>query len=211
MFDVGVKAGTTTEKETIMARRKLIANVTLSIDGFSAGPNGDMSWLVEHSVHDQMTTYFAGVWSGADTVLLGRNNYEGFHGFWPSVAADPNGVGRAYDMAVWLDRVEKVVFSTTLTDAPWQNSRVVKEDLEGEVRALKAAAGRDIIVLSSASVIRALLKADLVDELRVHLTPAILGEGLRFFDDGIPASAWVLDGANTMATGSVSLTYRRAR
>jgi len=211
VFDVGVKAGTTTEKEIIMAGRKLIANVTLSIDGFSAGPNGDMSWLVEHSVHDQMTTYFAGVWSGADTVLLGRNNYEGFHGFWPSVAADPNGVGRAYDMAVWLDRVEKVVFSTTLTDAPWQNSRVVKEDLEGEVRALKAAAGRDIIVLSSASVIRALLKADLVDELRVHLTPAILGEGLRFFGDGIPASAWVLDGANTMATGSVSLTYRRAR
>ncbi|MFD9739019.1 dihydrofolate reductase family protein [Umezawaea sp. NPDC059074] len=194
-----------------MVGRKLIANVTLSIDGFSAGPGGDMSWLVEHSVHDQMTTYFAGVWSGADTVLLGRNNYEGFHGFWPSVAADPNGAGRAHDMAVWLDRVEKVVFSTTLTDAPWQNSRVVKEDLEGEVRQLKALPGRDIIVLSSASVIRALLKADLVDELRVHLTPAILGEGLRFFGDGIPASAWVLDGANTMATGSVSLTYRRSR
>ncbi len=63
-----------------MTERKLIANVTLSIDGFSAGPGGDMGWLVEHSVHDQMTTYFAGVWSGADTVLLGRSNYEGFFG-----------------------------------------------------------------------------------------------------------------------------------
>ena len=194
-----------------MTDRKLIANVTLSIDGFAAGPGGDMSWLVEHAVHDQMTTYFAGVWSGADTVLLGRNNYEGFHGFWPSVAADPNGSGRAHDMAVWLDRVEKVVFSTTLAEAPWQNSRIAKQDLEAEVRELKASSGRDIIVLSSASVIRALLKADLVDELRIHLAPAILGDGLRFFGEGIPASEWVLDGANTMVTGSISLTYRRQR
>ncbi len=114
-------------------------------------------------------------------------------------------------MALWLDQVEKVVFSTTLTEAAWQNARIAKQDLESEVRELKAAAGRDIIVLSSASVIRALLKADLVDELRVHLAPEILGEGLRFFDEGVPASSWKLDGANTMATGSVSLTYRRER
>ncbi|WNV86551.1 dihydrofolate reductase family protein [Umezawaea sp. Da 62-37] len=194
-----------------MTERKLIANVTLSIDGFSAGPGGDMGWLVEHSVHDQMTTYFAGVWSGADTVLLGRSNYEGFFGFWPSVAADPNGSGRSHDMALWLDRVEKVVFSTTVTEAAWQNARIAKQGLEDEVRELKASPGRDIIVLSSASVIRSLLKADLVDELRVHLAPEILGDGLRFFGEDVPASSWALDGANTMATGSVSLTYRRKR
>ena len=188
--------------------RKLIANVTLSLDGYAAGPNSDMMWLVPHSIQPQMTSHFAGVWRGADTVLLGRNNYEGFFGYWPAVAADPNSAPRDRDMAQWLDDVEKVVFSRTLTEAPWQNSRISR-DLEGEVRALKDAPGRDIIVLSSVSVIRALLKADLVDELRTYLIPEVLGAGLKAFDDGIPASSWRLDGSHTLASGAIALTYGR--
>jgi dihydrofolate reductase len=81
-----------------------------------------------------MTSHFAGVWRGADTVLLGRNNYEGFFGYWSAVAADPASAPRDRDMAQWLDDEEKVVFSRTLTEAPWQNSRISR-DLEGEVRA----------------------------------------------------------------------------
>ena len=68
---------------------------------------------------------------------MGRTNYEGFHGYWPPVAADPQAAPRDRALASWLDEVEKVVFSRTLEEAPWRNSRVAR-DVEAETRALKA-------------------------------------------------------------------------
>lgn len=122
-----------------------------------------------------MSAYFARVWSGASTAVMGRTNFEGFRGHWPAVAQDPDASPRDRDFARWLDAVEKVVFSRTLQDAGWNNARVAERDLESEIRALKADRGRDILILSSASVIRTLLGAGLVDELRISLGPEILG------------------------------------
>lgn len=64
-----------------MSDRKVIANVTVSMDGFTADPDGGMGWLVETALHEQTRAYMEGLYRGASTVLLGRNNYEGFHGF----------------------------------------------------------------------------------------------------------------------------------
>lgn len=83
-------------------------------------------------------------------------------------------------------------------------------DLDTEVHALKKAPGRDILVLSSASIIQALLRADLVDEIRTYLVPAVLGGGLRLFPEGLPASRWQLQGIATIPTGAVVLQHRRA-
>lgn len=189
--------------------RRVIGWITLSIDGFSAGPGGDMSWLVAHAVDDDAAGYYAGIRSGVSTALLGRTNYEGFAGYWPPVAQDPATDPRTRELAVWLDTVEKVVFSRTLQSAEWQNSRV-SSDLEGEVRALKQAPGRDLLVLNSASIITGLMAADLLDDLRITVLPSVLGDGLRFFPDGLPASSWTLIGTATLAAGGVALHYRRA-
>lgn len=190
--------------------RTVSANITLSLDGLVAGTGGDMSWLVESAVHEQGAAGFAGYWRGVDTVLLGRTNYEGFHGYWPAVADDPAADPRSRDLARWLDDVEKVVFSRTLERAPWANSRVAR-DLEGEVRALRDTPGRTIAVLSSVSVIRALLAADLLDELRITLVPAILGEGLPFLEGTLPGSTWTLDSLQTIPTGATVSTFARSR
>ncbi|MGC7098615.1 dihydrofolate reductase family protein [Amycolatopsis lurida] len=193
--------------------RKVIAQVNVSIDGYSAGTPDDgmggMAFLQEHASHEQMSTYFEGVWRGADTAVMGRTNYEGFHGFWPSVVTSPDASPRDRELAMWLDTVEKVVFSTTLEKAEWQNARVAKQDLETEIRELKNAPGRDILVLNSASVIRALIAADLLDELRIAVLPAILGGGLRLFDGNPAYSTWRLGGACTLTTGAVVLHYVR--
>jgi dihydrofolate reductase len=101
------------------------------------------------------------------------------------------------------------VVSGTLQDAPWENSRIAR-DLEAEVTRLKGEPGRDVLVLTSASVIQALLRADLVDDLRVAVVPVIVGGGLRLFPDGVPASRWSLAGTATLAHGAVGLHYRRA-
>lgn len=190
--------------------RTVSANITLSLDGFAAGPGGDMSWLVESAVHEECAAGFAGWYRGIDTVLLGRTNYEGFHGFWPAVADDPDADPRSRDLARWLDAVEKVVVSRTLDEATWTNTRIVR-DLEAGVRELRETPGRGIAVLSSVSVIRALLAADLLDELRIGRVPAILGEGLPFLDGALPASTWTLASIQTIPTGAVVSRLRRRR
>jgi dihydrofolate reductase len=79
------------------------------------------------------------------------------------------------------------------------------------VRALKRAPGQDILVLNSASIIQALLRADLLDELRLNLLPAVAGGGLRLLDESLPPSAWQLVGALTLESGGVALHHRRLR
>lgn len=105
--------------------------------------------------------------------------------------------------------MEKVVFSTTLTATEWENSRLARQPLEAEVKALKEQPGRDILVLNSASLIHQLLQADLVDDLRFAIVPAVLGGGLRLLPEGLPASAWELAETATLAHGAVCLHYRR--
>jgi dihydrofolate reductase len=151
------------------------------------------------------------VTGSATTVLLGRKNYEGFGGFWPAVAKDENAAPQDRTFAQWLNSVEKVVFSTTLTEAPWQNSRIAGADPAGEVRKLREQPGGDIVVLASVSVIRALLEADQVDRLSITLCPEIVGGGRRLLDDGLPAGSWSLTDLSTTESGAICLLYDRVR
>ena len=194
-----------------MGTRTVIASVTVSLDGYSAGPEGDMTGLVEHAGDPETMTWFEGVYRGASTALMGRTNYEGFYGYWPPVARDPETSPRGRDLAVWLDEVEKVVFSRTLTQAEWSNARIAEREPADEVRSLKAAEGRDIIIVNSASIIHALLDADLVDEMRLMLVPLVVGGGLRIFVEGLPRSEWDVASCTTLPGGVLGLQYRRRR
>ncbi|GAA1589229.1 dihydrofolate reductase family protein [Kribbella sancticallisti] len=188
--------------------RRVVAWTSLSLDGCTSGPRGTQydTWLYEHAGHEQTGAYFESIWRGADTALLGRTNYEGFASVWPGITRDPATDDRTRALGQWLDSVEKVVFSRTLTDAKWENSRIAA-DLEPTVRELKAAPGRDILVLNSASIIQALLRAGLVDDLRFAVVPTILGGGLRLFSDDLPDSKWRLMETTTLAHGAVGLHY----
>ncbi len=105
----------------IESTRRVVGNVSLSLDGRMNGPGGpyDMGWIVRHAVTPAARAHLLRVSATATTVLLGRRNYEGFAGYWPAVAddeaADPS--DRAFSW--WLNEVDKVVFSTTLIDSPW--------------------------------------------------------------------------------------------
>jgi len=194
-----------------MGTRTVIASVTVSLDGCSAGPGGDLTGLVEHAGSPATVAWFEGVFRGASTTLMGRTNYEGFYGYWPAMARDPASSPRGRDLAVWLDEVEKVVFSRTLTEAAWSNARIAERGPAEEVAALKAAEGRDILILNSASIIRALLDADLVDEMRLILVPVVVGGGLRIFVDGLPRSEWHLASSTNLPGDTLGLQYRRQR
>ena len=122
---------------------------------------------------------------------------------------DPNMPARTRHLGAWLDAVEKVVFSTTLTATEWENSRLASQPLEAEVKAIKEQPGRDILVLNSASIIHQRLRTDLVDDLRMAIVPSVVGGGLRLLPEGLPASTWELAETTTLAHGAVGLHYRR--
>lgn len=110
--------------------RKVIAFVNPSIDGFSAGPDREMSWPIEHAIAAQLAGYCEGAWRGAIIAVMDRPTYEGFAQVWPPVARDGNGSPCNRHVALWLDRVEKVPVSRTLQDVTWHNTWIVA-DLEG--------------------------------------------------------------------------------
>ena len=147
---------------------------------------GDLTGLVEQAASAETMAWFEGVFRGASTALMGRTNYEGFHGYRAAVARDPESSPRGRDLAVWLDEVEKVVFSRTLHGGGRSNARIADREPADEVAALKAAEGRDILIVNSASIIRALLDAELVDESAPDPGPGGGRRRLRIFADGLP-------------------------
>lgn len=193
------------------AGRTVVANISLSLDGRVNGAGGDydMSWIVPHAVTDGAREHMVKVASAATTALLGRTNYQGFASYWPAVADDPAADPRDRSFAQWLNAVEKVVFSTTLRQPDWPNTRIVADDPAAEVRRLRQQKGGDIIVLASASTIRNLLAAGEVDRLSIVLCPALAGGGARLFGDDLPGSAWSLAETTPTGSGAICLLYDR--
>ncbi|GAB3551296.1 dihydrofolate reductase [Actinopolyspora lacussalsi] len=191
------------------ASRRIVAWAGLSLDGYTSGPDGPAgdSWPHEQAVHPQTAEYFEGIWRGADTILLGRTNYEGFHSVWPGITRDEKTDPRTRELGRWLDTTEKVVVSRTLTEARWENSRIVR-DLASEVEELRDQPGRDILVANSASVIAELLRLDLIDDLRLFVIPVLVGGGLRLFPDGVNAH-FTTAGVTALTNGVVGLHLTR--
>jgi dihydrofolate reductase len=193
--------------------RRVTANLALTLDGRYNGPGGpgDLSAIVPYAVTDVGRDHLGRVHDGATTALLGRRNAEGFLGFWPPVAADENADPRDRGYAKWLVDVEKVILTSTLTEAPWDRTRLVNASVADVVAELKATGTGDILCNSSPSVIKALLAADLVDRLFLLICPEIAGSGQRLFDDGLPGSRWTLTHHETGELGESAMVYDRAR
>ncbi|TQS29399.1 dihydrofolate reductase family protein [Microbispora sp. KK1-11] len=193
--------------------RRVTANLSLTLDGRCHGPGGpgDFAAFAPYVVTEVARDHMNRIWESATTAVLGRNNAEGFMGYWPSVAEDENADPRDRGYAKWLVDTEKVVFSTTLTEAPWERTRVVNAPAADVVTDLKATGGGDILVNGSASVIKPLLSADLLDRLYLMIFPEIAGGGRRLFDDGLPATKWTLTHQETGKLGEMAMVYDRVR
>jgi dihydrofolate reductase len=176
--------------------RRVVANISLSLDGRANGRAGDhdMSWIVPHAISDTAREHMVRITGSATTALLGRKNFEGFGGF-----------------SAWLNATEKVVFTRTPSESSWTNSRTTAADPAQEVARLRNQDGGDIVVLASISVIRALLDADEVDRLSITLCPHVAGGGAPLFTDGLPATDWSLVDLTTAESGAICLLYDRMR
>jgi dihydrofolate reductase len=138
--------------------------------------------------------------SNADALLLGRQTFEDFRGYWPKQTDDTFGI------TAYLNQIDKYVVSSTMTDPEWENSTVLSGDAVDEVRALKQGPGKDIVLNGSITLAQALVEAGLVDEYRLFVYPTVQGRGRRLFPEGTRFPSLRLVNARSFKSG-VALTH----
>ncbi|WP_027345973.1 dihydrofolate reductase family protein [Hamadaea tsunoensis] len=176
--------------------RKIVAGLHMSLDGVIESPE---KWSFDYYC-DEVGQSIKSRRDETETLLLGRAMYEEFAAFWP---------GKDGEVAEFMNNTPKLVASTTLTSVDWTGSTLIDGDVVESLAALKAEDGGNITITGSATLVRSLLAAGLVDELHLMVCPIVLGDGKRLFDGSgrIPLR---LAGSETFPTGVTHLTYRPA-
>jgi dihydrofolate reductase len=137
----------------------------------------------------------------ADALLVGRRTFEDFRAYWPGLTDDTTGISD------YLDRVDKYVVSSTLTDPAWQNSTILPGDPREQVRSLKEQPGQEIVVTGSITLCHTLIVAGLVDEYRLFVYPVVQGRGRRLFPEGFELAKLALCETTAFRSGVAYLRY----
>jgi dihydrofolate reductase len=186
--------------------RKLKLQVQLSVDGFIAGPHGEMDWMI-FAWDEEINQYVQSITDPVDCIVLGRRLAEGFIPHWAAVAADADHPELAAGQK--FSETPKVVFTRTLDRSDWVNTVLAKGDLVDEITRLKDQAGGDIIAYGGASFVSALIFHDLIDEYHLFVNPVALGTGMPIFKALEGPHRFVLETATAFTCGIVLVRYRR--
>jgi dihydrofolate reductase len=179
--------------------------VQTSVDGYMAGPDGELDWLTGPWT-DDVNAYVGSLWEPVDTIVLGRKLAESFIPTW---AAGPEGEDQA--SIDQMNNTPKVVISNSLTESPWENTVVAGGDLTEIVNRLKAQPGGDIIVPGSGTLIRDLIARNLLDELHLFVNPVAIGAGMPVFPRLDTAQQLRLVAARPFDCGITALHYEPKR
>jgi dihydrofolate reductase len=179
--------------------RRLVVTENITVDGVIDLAAGWFDPLAEDVDQSDITAATTEHRNAADALLVGRNTFEAFRSFWPKQTDDPTGVSD------YLNAVDKYVVSRTLDDPGWEHTTVLRGDLVEEVRQLKAAPGRDIVVTGSIPLVHALIAAKLVDEYRLFVFPVVVARGARLFESA-DLSLRLLE-TRPFVSGAVLLCY----
>ncbi len=186
--------------------RNVISLMHVSLDGFTAGPNGELEWAI---VDEESYEDVADLVTTVDTALYGRVTYQMMESYWPTVPANPSSTEDELHHAHWVENVHKIVFSTSLESVAWNNTRLVKEHIAAEVAQLKHLPGEDMMIFGSPSVVHTLTQHGVIDEYRLYVNPLVLGDGIPLFKDSKDRINLELLRARTYRSGVVGLHYRK--
>lgn len=181
--------------------RKLFAFNVVTLDGFFEGPNQDISW---HTADEAFNQFAIEQTKTIGAILFGRVTYEGMASYWPTPAAQADNPVVAH----WMNTLPKVVCSTTLQTAEWNNTRLIKDNIAEEILKMKQAPGNDLAVFGSANLLASLMQMNLVDEHRVMVNPVLIGSGTPLFQNIASRVNLKLVKTRTFKSGSVLLYYQ---
>jgi dihydrofolate reductase len=183
------------ENQAVMG--KLFWQINSSLDGFMEGLDRYLTYTAQVA-DPEFERYASDMLRSIDAFVIGRKTYEVFVDYWPT-AKGPD--------ADTLNELPKLVVSRTLTSTNWKNSRLVTENLFDEIESLKKNSERDVALFGSAGLATSLMELGLIDEIRIFVTPFILGAGTRTFDSLKAQTDLKLEKAETWPSGTVALTY----
>lgn len=159
--------------------RKLKLQMQISVDGFVAGPNGELDWMT-WNWDDKLKKFVDELHKPVDTILLGRKMTDGFVGHWSAAAKNPD--DESYEFAKIMVDTPKVVFSRTLDKSSWENTTLASNVVD-DVNGFKGKDGGDIIVYGGAGFVSTLIKENLIDDYYLFVNPTAIGTGLQIFGD----------------------------
>ena len=183
--------------------RKLIVFNHVSLDGYFVDSNGDMSWAKADHQDAEWNAFVAGNASGGGVLVFGRITYELMASFWPT----PFAIENMPAIAEGMNHMPKVVFSRTLDQASWNNTKLVKGDLAAEIRKMKKESGEGMTILGSGSIVSQLAQEALIDEYQIVVNPIVLGAGRTMFDGVKEKLSLKLTKSRAFGNGNVLLCY----
>jgi dihydrofolate reductase len=195
---------------------RIVAFNRVSADGYFTAADGNLNWVVPEEELDKQATANM---SGQGTLMFGRKTYEMFASFWPHALEDPKGAedphhaGRRSPemlaMAKYINEAIKIVFSRTLQDVHWKNSRLIKRFDPAEVESIKRSTARDIMIFGSGTIASQLAQHDLIDEYQFVVAPVLLGDGRTLISGVTKNTGLKLAEAKPYKSGNVMLRYTR--
>ncbi|RCW27193.1 dihydrofolate reductase [Ciceribacter lividus] len=179
--------------------RKLIIWNLMTLDGYFEGKTPWDLGFHELVWGNELRDYSLEIGRQTDLLVFGRKTYEGMAAYWPEATNET-------EIKEYMNTIAKIAVSRTLTHADWNNTRVVRDPVS-ELKTLKQQPGKDIFIFGSAELCDSLLKADLIDEIRLCLVPVVLGGGNPHFKPAETPRPFTLLESRPIKTGAVILRY----
>jgi dihydrofolate reductase len=160
--------------------RKIISFMHISLDGFVAGPNGEMNWInVDEEIFDHVGKRI----SESDTALYGRVTYEMMEGYWPTAGDGPHASKHDIEHSKWYNKAHKLVLSKTMKGADLPDTTIISDNLEDSINEIKQQAGSEILLFGSPAATHSLIQLNLIDGYWLFVNPIVLGRGIPLFTD----------------------------
>lgn len=184
--------------------RKLSAFTFLSLNGYYKGDQNDISW---HRHGGEENEFASDSMKSNNILLFGRITYELMAGYWPT----PMAMQQDPAVAAGMNQATKIVFSTTLTSAGWNNTTIMKENVMEQIRKMKETPGHDMTILGSGTMVSQFAAHHLIDEYAMMIDPVILSKGTTLFNGIGHHQNLELVNSRTFKSGAVLLHYRPSK
>lgn len=188
--------------------RNLIFFMHTSLDGFVAGPNGEMNWInIDASLFDFVAT----MTDQANTALYGRVTYEMMQSYWPKAGEKPNATKHDKEHSAWYNKVSKIVLSKTISEKGLDKTTVISGQLADNINKIKNHGEKNILIFGSPGASQSLLNEGLIDEFWLFVNPIILGQGMPLFKNLTGTTKLKLVESKTFDCGVIALHYEKSK
>jgi len=175
----------------------------VSLDGFVAGPNGEMDWI---KVDEEIFDHVANRIKDTDTALYGRVTYQLMESYWPTAAERPNASKHDIEHSKWYAEAHKIVLSKTLDGSNLANTTIISDNLSDRISDIKQGNG-NILIFGSPTATHSLIEKDLIDGYWLFVNPIILGRGIPLFADVKNTINLKLTDSRRFSNGVIELSY----